>query len=241
MKLIDWNVTARLGVPFVKRFLEERELTLILALDVSGSMSFGSQSLCKREVAAEIGAILATCAEMNKDRLGFLAFSDQLEAFVPPSRGIRHTQRIIRDLLLLKGKSKGTNLDLLFDSFHQGIKRRAIVFVLSDFLDLTSHHSFRILSKKHDFIAVRITDPFEKHLPTAGILSVKDSESDEPLLIDTGSRTTQNEYLKINQQAEQEFVKMVKSHRIDLIEVSTRGDHLEQLLAFFQRRKSRRG
>lgn len=241
VRSIDWNVTARCGTPFVKRFLEERELTLFLALDVSASMNFGSQSFRKREVAAELGAILATCAEMNKDRLGFLAFSDQLEVFIPPSRGIRHTQRIIRDLLLLQGKSKGTNLNHLFDSINQGIKRRAIVFVLSDFQGLPSQNSVRLTSKKHDFIAVRITDPFERKLPTAGILDVKDCESDEPLLIDTQSKSTHTQFMRIVQQADQEFLKMVRSNRIDWIDVTTQGDHLDRLLAFFQRRKSRRG
>jgi len=241
VRTIDWNVTARTGTPFVKRFLEERELTILIALDVSASMRFGSQFSRKRDVVAEIGAVIACCAEVNKDRLGFLAFTNRVEKFIPPARGVRHTQRIIRDLLLLQGESSGTSLSRVLDSINQGVRRRAIVFMLSDFQAEPFANTFRLAARQHELIAVRVTDPLEKQFPKVGLLNLKDSESDEPILVDTNSKAFQTQFADAVQNADREFIKLARSSKVDLIDVTTEGRHLDQLLAFFQRRHSRRG
>src|SRR5437868_1394501 len=187
VRSIDWNVTARMGHPFVKRFVEERELTVLLAVDVSGSNQFGSGLQQKREVAAELAAVLAFSAIANNDRVGLIAFTDRVERFVPPRKGTRHVLRLIRDVLFFQPARRGTCLRDALDYANRVLHRRSIVFLLSDFLDEGFERAFKRTGRRHDLIAVRITDPREQDLPAIGLLELEDAETGQRLLLDTKS------------------------------------------------------
>src|SRR5262249_573730 len=182
------NVTARMGHPFIKRFVEERELTVMLVVDSSGSHQFGTRAQQKREVAAELAAVLAFSAISNNDKVGLVAFTDRVERFVPPRKGTRHVLRLIRDVLFFQPKHKGTCLREGLDYLNRVLHPRAIVFVLSDFLDKDFERSLKRSGRRHDLVAVRITDPREEELPSVGLLELEDAETGEHLLLDTGSR-----------------------------------------------------
>ncbi len=192
IRAIDWNVTARIGHPFVKRFIEERELTLLLAVDCSGSNQFGTKLQQKREVAAELAAVLAFSAISNNDRVGLVQFTDRVERFVPPRKGTRHVLRLIRDVLFYQPEHRGTSLREGLDYLNRVLHRRTIVFLLSDFLDEGFEKSFKRTGRRHDLIALRITDPREEELPSVGLLELEDAETGDRLLLDTGSRAVRD-------------------------------------------------
>src|SRR5436305_1414136 len=194
IRTIDWNVTARMGQPFIKRFIEERELTVVLAVDCSGSHQFGTAAQQKREVAAELAAVLAFSAISNNDRVGLLQFTDRVEHFVPPNKGTRHVLRLIRDVLFFQPKRRGTSLREGLDYLNRVLHRRAIVFLLSDFLDQGFEGAFKRTGRRHDLIAVRITDPGEEELPAVGLLELEDAETGGRLLLDTGSSRVRQAY-----------------------------------------------
>src|SRR6516162_1568255 len=185
IRAIDWNVTARMGHPFVKRFIEERERTVVLVVDCSASQQFGSGLRQKREVAAELAAVLAFSAVSNNDRVGLLQFTDKVERFVPPRKGTRHVLRLIRDVLFYEPVRRGTSLKGGLDFLNRVLRRRTIVFLLSDFLDEGFEPSFKRAGRRHDLIAVRISDPHEEELPAVGLLELEDAESGERLMLDT--------------------------------------------------------
>src|SRR6516165_8875515 len=184
IRSIDWNVTARMGHPFVKRFIEERELTLMLVVDCSGSLRFGSRSQQKREVAAEIAAVLAFSAVSNNDRVGLLQFTDRVERFVPPRKGTRHVLRLIRDVLFYEPVRRGTSLKVALDFLNRVLRRRTIVFLLSDFLDEDFGQALKRAGRRHDLVAIRIADPGEERLPAFGLLELEDAETGGRVLID---------------------------------------------------------
>src|SRR6266545_1698421 len=188
IRAIDWNVTARMGHPFVKRYVEERELTVVLAVDCSGSQAFGSRFQQKREVAAELAAVLAFSAIANNDKVGLVQFTDRVERFVPPRKGTRHVLRLIRDILFFQPKHRGTSLREGLDYLNRVLRRRTIVFLLSDFLDRGHEKALKRTGRRHDLIAVRITDPREEELPAVGLLELEDAETGARLLVDSGSR-----------------------------------------------------
>jgi len=239
IRSIDWNVTARMGHPFVKRYIEERELTLILLVDCSGSQQFGTQVQQKREVAAELAALLAFCAISNNDKVGLLAFTDQVERFVPPRKGTRHALRVIRDVLFFQPQRHGTSIKHALDYLNRVQPRRAIVFLLSDFLDHGFERAFQRTGKRHDLTAVRIADLREQELPAVGLLEVQDAETGERLLLDTNSKQVRAGYADNARRRREELRQLSRSARIDLIEVSTDGGHLDALVRFFQLRESR--
>ncbi len=239
IRTIDWNVTARMGHPFVKRFIEERELTVLLAMDVSGSHRFGSGVQQKREVAAELAAVLAFSAVSNNDRVGLLQFTDKVERFVPPRKGTRHVLRLIRDVLFFQPKRRGTSLREGLDYLNRVLHRRSIVFLMSDFLDRDFEGAFKRTGRRHDLIAVHVGDPREEELPNVGLLEVEDAETGKRRLVDTGSRAVREAYAARGRERRAALRQLARSAQIDLVEVSTDGGHLDALIRFFRLRERR--
>ncbi len=262
VRSIDWNVTARMGHPFVKRFIEERELTVLLAVDVSGSNHFGSGLQQKREVAAELAAILAFSAISNNDRVGLVQFTDRVERFVPPRKGTRHVLRLIRDVLFFQPERPGTSLREGLDFLNRVQKRRAVVFLFSDFLEPKKgtaplpqrdsplfrferdfEKAFKRTARRHDLVAVRLTDPREEELPAVGLLELEDAESGARLLLDTNSRAVRDAFREQGRARRETTRQLTRSAGVDLIEVTTDGGHLDALVRFFRlrERRQRRG
>lgn len=241
IRSIDWNVTARMGHPYVKRFIEERELTVLLVLDQSGSQHFASGRLEKREVAAEMAAVLAFSAVSNNDRVGLVQLTDRVEKFIPPRKGSTHVLRLIRDALFYKPEHPRTNLRAGLDYAQKLLRRRAIVFLFSDFLDSGYEQSLRRAGKKHDVIGVRVTDPREEDLPPVGLIHLEDPETGRLVVLDSNDprvRTTIKQRAIDRREAARATL---RSAGVDLIEVSTGGGHLEELLRFFRLRERRKG
>jgi uncharacterized protein (DUF58 family) len=239
IRAIDWNVTARTGHPFVKRYIEERELTVMLVVDCSGSNQFGTRLQQKREVAAEIAAVLAFSAISNNDKVGLIAFTDEVERFVPPRKGTRHVLRLIRDVLFFQPKKRGTSLQNALDYLNKVMHRRVIVFLLSDFLDEGFEKSLKRSGRRHDLVAVRITDPREEELPPVGLLELEDAETGQRLLLDTSSRAVREAFAERARQRRESLRALTRSARVDLIEVATDGSHLDALIRFFRLRERR--
>lgn len=240
VRSIDWNVTARVGTPFIKRFVEERELTVLLVVDVSGSQRFGTRKHTKRAVAAEVAALIAFSAVANNDRVGLLAVSDQVERFLAPAKGARHALRVLRDILFYEPRRPGTSLKTAFDFLNQALTRRAIVFFVSDWLDAGYESAFRLAARKHDLIAVRVTDPREETLPAVGLVQVADAETGGHLLVDTRRAAVRAAFAAAAADRRAAFGALARSGRVDLIEVGTDGSHFDALVRFFRLRESRR-
>src|SRR5262252_653683 len=229
IRAIDWNVTARIGHPFIKRFIEERELTVMLLVDCSGSNQFGTRLQQKREVAAELAAVLAFSAISNNDKVGLIAFTDRVERFVPPRKGTRHVLRLIRDVLFYQPQHRGTALQQALDYLNRVLHRRTIVFLLSDFLDRDYERTLKRSGRRHDLIAVRIADPREEELPSVGLLEVEDAETGAHLLLDTRSRQVREAFARTAAERRAALAQLTRSARIDLVEVLTDGSHLDAL------------
>jgi uncharacterized protein (DUF58 family) len=239
IRTIDWNVTARMGQPFIKRFVEERELTVALLVDCSGSQLFGTRLQQKREVAAELAAVLAFSAISNNDKVGLIQFTDKVEHFVPPRKGIRHVLRLIRDVLFFQPQRPGTSLREGLDYLNRVLRRRAIVFLLSDFLDEDYERSLKRAGRRHDLVAVRITDPREEELPAVGLLELEDAETGACVLVDTSSRAVRAAHAEAAGRRREAVRQLTRAAGIDLIEVSTDGSHLDALIRFFKLRERR--
>src|SRR5438552_6627221 len=194
VRAIDWNVTARIGQPFLKRFVEERELTVLFLVDASASLAFGSRRQPKREVVAELAALLAFAALHNNDRVGLLHCSDRVEQVVPPRKGTRHAQRLLRDILFYRPMHHGTDLKAALDTLQRIQRRRAVVFLLSDFRATGYERALRLAGRKHDLVAVAVRDPLDEELPNVGLLEVQDAETGEQQLIDTASPAVRSAY-----------------------------------------------
>ena len=240
VRSIDWNVSARMGEPYIKLFEEEREQTLLLMVDVSGSGEFGSGGLAKRDVAAELCAVLGFSAIRNNDKVGLLLFSDTIERYVPPKKGRRHVLRIVRDLYVHLPVSKGTNVKSALDHAHRMLNRRSIVILVSDFLDSEYELALRTLSQKHDVVAIRLLDPREESLPNVGLLSLTDAESGRPVLVDTFSKAARKAFSARAADREAAVKLALKQARVDTVTVRTDGDYIEPLVAFFKRRNRTR-
>lgn len=196
VRAIDWNVTARYNEPFVKVFEEERELTMMLVVDISGSESFGTKNQQKRDMITEVAATLAFSATQNNDKIGLLLFSDQIELYIPPKKGKSHVLRIIRELIEFEPKSKKTDLSLALKYLSSVMKKKAIVFVISDFMATSYEHTLKIAAKRHDVTGIRVFDQREEQLPNIGIVNLLDAETGETLLVDTQSKTVRQNYEK---------------------------------------------
>jgi uncharacterized protein (DUF58 family) len=239
IRAIDWNVTARMGHPFVKRFIEERERTVLLAVDCSGSQRFGTSARQKREVAAELAAVLAFSAVSNNDRVGLIQFTDRVERFVPPRKGTRHVLRLIRDVLFFEPVRVGTSLRVGLDYLNRVLRRRTIVFLLSDFQDAGYEPSFKRAGRRHDLIAVRIADRREEELPAVGLLELEDAETGERLLLDTASSAVRDAFRSAAVGRWLALKQLAAQARTDLVDVSTDGSHLDALIRFFRLRERR--
>jgi uncharacterized protein (DUF58 family) len=240
VRSIDWNVTARTGKPFVKRFREERELTVVFLVDLSGSGSFGSRRRLKNEGAAEVCAMLAFAAIKNNDKVGLIVFTDQVEMFIPPQKGTRHVLRVIRDILSFKPSRVGTDISAALDYLGRVLARRAVVFLISDFQAEGYARALRVLNRRHDMIAITIKDPREASLPDVGMVELEDAETGETALIDTGSPAVRRSYELLEAKRSAALKELFRSMSVDQIEIETGRDYVPNLVSFFRKRERRR-
>jgi uncharacterized protein (DUF58 family) len=239
IRTIDWNVTSRTGALHVKKFTEERELTVLLMLDASGSADFGTRSRFKRELAAEMGALLAFSAIRNNDRVGALVFTEDVEMYVPPRKGRSHVLRVIRDLLYFEPRGRGTNLARACEYLNRVTRKRAVVFVLSDFFDTGFEKPLRVAAKKHDLISIFLSDPAEKEIPGIGLLQLEDAESGRRLLVDTSDRKAMAAYHRASLERGRKTREGLAAMGVDVIDVETGTPYDRPLLRFFQMRSRR--
>ncbi|MDR1759463.1 MAG: DUF58 domain-containing protein [Fibrobacter sp.] len=239
VRSIDWNVTARAGTPYVKKFVEERELNMLLMVDASSSSEFGSGSQMKGEVMATLTALLAFAAIRNNDKVGLLIFTDQVELFIPPAKGRKHVLRLIREVLYFKPENHKTNLQVALKYAGDVLKRKAVVVVLSDFLDSGFERSFKILRKKHDVIALSVVDPRETELPAVGLVELEDPETGEVLLIDTGDAAFREAFMREAKKQARAAKEMFQRMSIDYVRILIGNEFKETvapLLDYFRRR-----
>ncbi|MBO8130860.1 MAG: DUF58 domain-containing protein [Candidatus Marinimicrobia bacterium] len=237
IRTIDWNVTARYNKPFVKIFNEERELNVVLAIDLSASQYFGTIKKFKHEIATEICALLAFSAIKNNDKVGLLIFTDTIEKFIPPKKGKSNGLRVLREILYFNPESKATNISSAIEYLIRILKRKSIIFIISDFLDDGFIHSMKILNKKHDVIAIKLKDHREKELIPMGLMRIYDPETGEEVWIDLSNRKKIQTYKDYIEQREQEFIKEAKKMKLDLIEIDTGKSYIEPLVRFFKLRE----
>ena len=241
IRTIDWNVTARTGEPYVKRYVEERELTVMLVVDASASENFGSVNRFKRELAAELTAVLSFAATTNNDRVGLLIFTDQVELFIPPRKGRRHVLRLIRELLAFEPQSKGTDIRLALENVNQILKRRSIIFLVSDFMaDPASYRqAMAITNRRHDLVAVDLADPLESSIHNVGLLALEDPETGQIAWVDTGSKRWQKAYRQQVEQLDINKNRVFNHSGVDRIDIGTDEDYAAPLTTFFRERARR--
>ena len=239
IRLIDWNVTARSGDPFVKIYEEERELTVFILVDISGSGNFGSVKQLKMEYASEIAAVLGFSAIKNNDKVGLILFSDDIEKFLAPKKGKSHILRLIRDTLFTTPKSARTSIKKALDYLLKVAKRRSVVFLVSDFLDDNYWTSLKVVNRKHDLIGIRLVDPAEIRLPNIGLIKVKDSESGDSFWIDTSNSHDMDQLRQKNVYNQNKLNLRAKKIGFDLITISIEKDFIEPILSFFKMREKR--
>ncbi len=241
VRTIDWNVTARTGEVFVKRYVEERELTVMLLVDASASGQFGTVQRFKREIAAELGAVLAFSAITNNDKVGLITFTDQIELFISPRKGRRHVLRLIRDLLAFEPQGHGTDLKLALNTINRTLKRRSIIFLISDFL--APPESYRSLlqvsNRRHDVIAVTLSDPREWELPNVGLMTLEDAETGQIQWVDTSSRSWRQSFAERVNELHTGRERAFRKSKVDRINITTDADYVTPLTAFFEKRAKR--
>ncbi|MEP6261344.1 MAG: DUF58 domain-containing protein [Gillisia sp.] len=236
VRSIDWNVTARYNEPFVKVFEEERELTMMLLVDVSGSELFGSQKQFKKEIITEIAATLAFSATQNNDKIGLLLFSDQMELFIPPKKGRSHVLRIIRELIEFQPKGKNTDISAALKYVTNVIKKKAIVFVLSDFMTDGYQHTLKIVSGKHDVTGIRVYDQREQSIPNIGLVQMLDGESGEMIMVNTGSKSVRNAYASHFKDRENYFRESFTKSGAGMLSSRVDESYVKKLLGYFKTR-----
>jgi uncharacterized protein (DUF58 family) len=239
IRSIDWNVTARFGHPYIKVFEEERELTVILMVDMSGSLLFGSVSKTKQRIAAELSAILAFSALKNNDKVGLILFTDKIEKFVPPRKGRKHVLRIIREVLSFAPEGKSTNLRGALEYMNNAIKKKSIAFLISDFMDEGYEKILRIVGRKHDLIGIVLDDRREKEMPNIGLVKLTDAETGAERWIDTSSRRVRSQMIFDRKEREKLRNSIFIKSRLDRIEVTTGSNYIQPLVQFFRRREKR--
>ena len=240
VRTIDWNVTARTGEPYVKRFTEERELTVMLLVDASGSTRFGSVRQFKQELAAEIAALLAFSAITNNDKVGLVIFTDRIELAVPPRKGTRHVLRVIREILNHVPRGRGTDIPLALDHLEKVVRRRSVAFMLSDFQAPELRRPLRVANRRHDLIAVVLEDPRELTLPDVGLIALEDTESGEQGIIDTGDPRVRAEFARRQAAGRTDRDRFLRSLAVDAVTVRTDQPYATALLRFFRQREKRR-
>ena len=240
VKSIDWNVTARTGKPYIKRFVEERELTVMLVVDASSSGSFGSINKSKNEVAAEIAALLAYSAIRSNDRVGLIVFTDQIEKYVPPKKGRSHVMRVIREILFLEAPEHGeTDITSALEYLQKVCTRRSVVFLISDFICENYAQALMLASKKHDLIPVSITDPRELELPDIGFIDLMDAETGERILVDTSDKKVRRTFRALGIQRQEQLKKQFRQMNADAISIETDRSYVDSLVKFFKMREKR--
>ncbi len=237
IRFIDWNVSSRMGKIYVKQFIEERELTVILAVDLSASLGFFSGEKSKKDIAAEISAIIAFAANNNKDKVGLLAFTDKVELYIPPKRGRSHLLRIIREILTFRPENKGTSIEEGLTYLNKVIKKKAIIFLISDFIDNDFSLPLRISSRKHDLIAVNISDRREMEIPKKGVFRLRDSESGEEFMINLSSEKVRKKFLEITRKKKSDLDERFKKYNVDSINIVSDEDYEKPLFDFFLKRR----
>ena len=242
VRMIDWNVTARTGEPFIKRFIEERELSLYFLVDMSASGRFGSKEMTKRQAAAELTSLLAFSAVKNHDRVSLILFTDEVEHYVPPGKGRSHVMRMLNDLLSFEPKRRGTNIASALDFLGRITKKQAVVFLVSDFQATGHEEALTSLARRHDLIAAMMGDENERELPTVGLLHIRDAETGATRIVDTGSADIRSGFRRSVDNHRQELHELFEEADIDYFDVMTGADHVAQLHEFFSARiKSPRG
>ena len=239
---MDWNVTARLRAPYVKVFEEEREMTVMLLVDISRSGFFGTVGSTKRDMLAEIAAVLSFSANINNDKVGALFFSDKIEKFIPPRKGRSHLLRIIREIIELKPESSGTDIGGALRFLTNAIKQKCTAFLLSDMMDTDAdgapryEDAIKVAAGRHDLSVIKVFDPRERTIPDIGLVNVKDSETGETAWINTSSSKVREAYAKAAQDADMKATKLMRQYQIDSVDISTGSDYVKGLMAFFDRR-----
>ncbi len=240
IRTIDWNVTARMGTPYVKMFEEERELSVVLVVDASASGSFGSGSQMKGEIGVEISALLAFAAIKNNDRVGLLIFTDEVEVFIAPKKGRKHVLRVIRELLYFQPRGGGTDITAALEYLNRVIHRRSVVFLITDFMDADYERALQLVRRRHDLIGIAIVDPRERELPDVGFISLRDAESGEQVLVDTRNTELRRTFARCQEAAQRRRAELFGKLAIDEIRVDVSQPYIEPLVHFFQSRIRRK-
>ncbi len=239
IRAIDWNVTARTGWAHVKRYVEEREMTAVLLVDVSLSGRFGSSELLKIDLATEISAVLAFSAIKSNDKIGLLIFTDRVEKFIPAKKGKRHVLRVIRELLSFEPQAGGTDVAGALEFLNKVLKRKAVVFLVSDFIDEDFERDLALTRTRHDLIPVRISDPRETSLPDVGLIELEDAETGERVVVDTRRSRVRDLFSEAGRQEQQSLTGLLRSIGADSLEISTDRPYMKDVMAFFRRRERR--
>lgn len=237
IRLIDWNVTARMRTPYIKKHIEERELTVMLMVDASASGSFGTVNKFKGEIAVELCALIAFSAINNNDRVGLIIYSSEIEKYIPPQKGRNHVLYVIREMLYAKPKHSGTDIDKALQFLNRVQTKKAVVFMVSDFFAPPFENALRISSRRHDCIACTITDPRETSFPDAGLIELEDAETGETMLVDSGSSAFRSLYETKMRSRRTAISTLFKSNGIDEIAISTESEYVEPLVRFFKKRE----
>ncbi|MBW2700203.1 MAG: DUF58 domain-containing protein [Deltaproteobacteria bacterium] len=239
IRVIDWNVSARMNDLYVKQFIEERELTVMLLVDASGSQAFGSRGRFKAELAAEISGLLAFSAIKNNDRVGLIIFTDRVERFVPPKKGAKHVLRVVSEVLAFRPAHRGTDIAAGLEFLSRVTKRKSVTFLISDFLTQGYEQALRVAHRRHDLVPLVLHDPLEKYLPDMGIASFEDAETGEVMLFDTSSKRVRKAVAEQVEQSWEARRHLFKRMKIDSVELSTEKDYVRPLVLFFKRRAAR--
>ncbi|RQW05934.1 MAG: DUF58 domain-containing protein [Calditrichaeota bacterium] len=239
IKSIDWNVTARIGEPFIKRFREERELTVLLLLDLSASGNFGSTGKKRNDIAAEICAVLSFSAIKNNDRVGLIVFTEEVEMFIPPAKGLTHTMRMIREILAFNPKGKGTSINKALAYLGKVQRKNAVIFLISDFIDRDFERNLKIMSEKHDLVALSVSDPVELSLPDCGLVTIRNAETGRFKTFDTSNKTLRHQWSQASHKRIQSIRKMMISLGLDHVHLDTGSDWVHTLSRFFIGRQRR--
>ncbi len=240
IRSIDWNVSARMGEPFVKVFREERELTVMLVVDLSRSQEFGTHEQFKRELVAELGATLAFSAIKNNDKVGLILFTDRVEKFVPPRKGTRHVLRVIRELLAYQPEGRGTNIALAMEHLNRIMRRKAVVFLISDFQDSRYEKPLKITRQSHDLILIAVNDRREQEIPNLGLIELEDGETQRRIVVDTSSARWRRKYQRLIAEFIERRDSILRRSKLDVIHINTGESFVEPLTRFFRRRELRR-
>jgi len=239
IRVIDWNVSARFGHPYVKVFHEERELTVMLLLDISGSQAFGTRAKFKRDLLAEVAGMLAFLAVRTNDKVGAILCSQGAEKYIPPKKGAAHVWRLIKEVFTYQPQNPRTDLDASFSYLNRVVKRHAIVFLISDCQDVGFERALRLTAKKHELSVIRISDPAEEELPNLGLVTLRDPETGEVALVNTGSRELRERWRRQRRAQAATLAGILKKAGVDLVDLSTNGPVIEPLLRLFEGRKRR--